>query len=520
MLYADDAGVGSKSAEGLARMMTIIVEVFREFGPTVSERKTLTLVMRVKEKQPPPLPPPPLVIEAAGQRYAQTKEFRYLGGLVNEQGDLTREINHTSKAAWACFKRHKTELFDRPGAPFGLQGPPTQGGGSGSTTLRLRDMVPTPRPLPAAADDTSPVAPAIGLLHLAIRMNILKTAAGLPGKLTGALTGSHDVARMMETRIDDYKNVLQFLEQDSSGAFDYEVKRVDDLLKGLQALHIEHVKGGNILEHASKGINRAASLAEIQNQLRIIDEAAIRQFTAVAAKSAIGGQQMTEGLGVYPAPAGGPGNLDLRFGEGDSTRKGSISRLANKSEGAGDSTSANWQECFDDYAGKKYWRHRVTNKVTYNDPYDKQWRREASKSRMPDNHANWQECFDDYAGKKYWRHRVTNKVTYNDPYDAQWRREASKSRTPANPANWQECFDDYAGKKNWRHRVTNKVTYNDPYDEQWRREASKSRMSASDPDKLRPHYDYDDWEQLADAEGVYWKHRGTGDVRRKPDRWI
>eukprot|EP00752_Nemacystus_decipiens_P009020 g8051.t1 len=87
------------SAEGLARMMTIIVEGFREFGLTVSERKTLTLVMRVKEKQPPPLPPPPLIIEAAGQRYAQTTEFRYLGGLVNEKGDLTREINHRSKAA-------------------------------------------------------------------------------------------------------------------------------------------------------------------------------------------------------------------------------------------------------------------------------------------------------------------------------------------------------------------------------------------------------------------------------------
>eukprot|EP00752_Nemacystus_decipiens_P004772 g4343.t1 len=121
MLYADDAGVVSKSAEGLGLMMTIIVEVFREFGLTVSERKTLTLVMRVKEKQPPPLPPPPLIIEAAGQRYAQTTEFRYLGGLVNEHGDLTREINHRSKAAWACFKRYKTELFDLPGAPFGLK---------------------------------------------------------------------------------------------------------------------------------------------------------------------------------------------------------------------------------------------------------------------------------------------------------------------------------------------------------------------------------------------------------------
>ena len=84
-------------------MMTIIVEVFREFGLKVSERKTETLMMRVKEKQLPLLPSPPLIIKAAGQRYAQTTEFRYLGGLVNEQGDLT----------------------------VSPQGPPTQGGGSG-----------------------------------------------------------------------------------------------------------------------------------------------------------------------------------------------------------------------------------------------------------------------------------------------------------------------------------------------------------------------------------------------------
>ncbi|CAB1109571.1 unnamed protein product [Ectocarpus sp. CCAP 1310/34] len=75
MLYADDAGVVSRSAEGLARMMTIIVEVFGEFGLTVSEKKTATLLMRAKDKPTTtsqPAPPQPLKIEAAGQKYAQT----------------------------------------------------------------------------------------------------------------------------------------------------------------------------------------------------------------------------------------------------------------------------------------------------------------------------------------------------------------------------------------------------------------------------------------------------------------
>ena len=123
MLYVDDAGVVSRSQEGLTRMMTTIVEVFGQFGLTVSEKKTETLLMRAPEKQPKKggPPPPPLVIEAAGQTYAQTAQFRYVGGLVNEDGELTQEINHRSRAAWACIGRFSRELFDRPRAPWRLK---------------------------------------------------------------------------------------------------------------------------------------------------------------------------------------------------------------------------------------------------------------------------------------------------------------------------------------------------------------------------------------------------------------
>ena len=119
MLYADDACVVSRSQEGLTIMMTTIVEVFGEFGLTVSEKKTETLLKRAPEKQPKKggSPPPPLVIEAAGEKYAQTAQFRYLGGLVNEDGELTQEINHRSRAAWAMSQ----ELFDRPRAPWRLK---------------------------------------------------------------------------------------------------------------------------------------------------------------------------------------------------------------------------------------------------------------------------------------------------------------------------------------------------------------------------------------------------------------
>ena len=72
--YADGAGIVSRSPPGLAKMMTVIVEVFGAFGLTVSKKKTETLLMRASEKaqQPGETPKPPLPaleIEAAGQKY-------------------------------------------------------------------------------------------------------------------------------------------------------------------------------------------------------------------------------------------------------------------------------------------------------------------------------------------------------------------------------------------------------------------------------------------------------------------
>ena len=40
MLYADDAGIVSKSAEGLSKRMTVVVVVFKAAGLAVSEKKT------------------------------------------------------------------------------------------------------------------------------------------------------------------------------------------------------------------------------------------------------------------------------------------------------------------------------------------------------------------------------------------------------------------------------------------------------------------------------------------------
>ena len=77
MLQADDASIVSRSPQGLAKMMEVVVEVCRAFALTVSAKKTETMCM------PPPRTPRTMVrIEAAGQIYKQVQSFTYLGGAV------------------------------------------------------------------------------------------------------------------------------------------------------------------------------------------------------------------------------------------------------------------------------------------------------------------------------------------------------------------------------------------------------------------------------------------------------
>ena len=63
IVYADDAGIVSKSAEGLAKMMTVIATVFEAASLTVSEKKTETMLLPTPDHAPCTSP---LVIEAAG----------------------------------------------------------------------------------------------------------------------------------------------------------------------------------------------------------------------------------------------------------------------------------------------------------------------------------------------------------------------------------------------------------------------------------------------------------------------
>ena len=92
MLYADDACLVSRSPQGLAKRMEVIVEVCRAFALFVSAKKTKTMCMS---------PPRTMVqAEATGQTCKQVQSFTYLGGAVTEiQYNMSVEIARRTRAS-------------------------------------------------------------------------------------------------------------------------------------------------------------------------------------------------------------------------------------------------------------------------------------------------------------------------------------------------------------------------------------------------------------------------------------
>ena len=117
-LYADDAGVVPQLPEQLRKMMGVIVVVCAAFGLTVSEAKTEMMCLRAKGM---PESTATFSVEAAGQVYNQTNEFVYLGGNVNQNVDLSIEVDRRVRNAWCSFRKYTLELYDRPSAPLELK---------------------------------------------------------------------------------------------------------------------------------------------------------------------------------------------------------------------------------------------------------------------------------------------------------------------------------------------------------------------------------------------------------------
>ena len=118
MLYADDAGVVSQSPEQLKKMMGMIMVVCAAFGLTVSEAETEIMCLRAKGMLESTAT---FNVEAAGQVYNQTNEFVYLGGNVNQNADLSIEVDRRVRNAWCSFRKYTLKLYDRPSAPLELK---------------------------------------------------------------------------------------------------------------------------------------------------------------------------------------------------------------------------------------------------------------------------------------------------------------------------------------------------------------------------------------------------------------
>ena len=118
MLYADHAGIVSKSAEELGKLMTVIAPVFEAAGLTVSEKKTETMLLRTPNQT---TLAPPLAIEETGQRYKQTAQLLSLGGNIHENADLLLEIDRRTRLTRVCLKRFGPELYNGTTAPLSLK---------------------------------------------------------------------------------------------------------------------------------------------------------------------------------------------------------------------------------------------------------------------------------------------------------------------------------------------------------------------------------------------------------------
>ena len=100
MLYADDAGIVARKSASLAKIMTVIVEKCDAFDLKVSEKKTKTIALR-----PSGEPVQQLMIQAAGQRYAQKEIFKYLRETISEDTDLSAELKSRARSAWDASHR-------------------------------------------------------------------------------------------------------------------------------------------------------------------------------------------------------------------------------------------------------------------------------------------------------------------------------------------------------------------------------------------------------------------------------
>ena len=90
-------------------------------------------------------------IEAAGQVYNQTNEFVYLGGNVNQNADLSIEVDRRVRNAWCSFRKYTPRTVRPTERSPRAQNPDAKSRGTRDNAVGLRDVEPARVPLRHAA---------------------------------------------------------------------------------------------------------------------------------------------------------------------------------------------------------------------------------------------------------------------------------------------------------------------------------------------------------------------------------
>ena len=116
MLYEEDACIVSRSPQGLAKIMEVMIEVCQAFALTVSAEKTDIMCM-----SPPRKPRTMVRVKATRKIYKQVEPFTYLGSAVTKTPDMSVEIAWWTRAYWMRIRRYLCELYDQPKVVLSLK---------------------------------------------------------------------------------------------------------------------------------------------------------------------------------------------------------------------------------------------------------------------------------------------------------------------------------------------------------------------------------------------------------------
>ena len=118
MLYANDAGVVSQPPEQLRKMMGVIVVVRAAFGLNVSEAKTEIMCLCAMGM---PEPTATFSVRGSGPGVQPDEQFCIPPENVNQNADLSIEVDRCVRNAWCSFHQYILKLYDRSSAPLELK---------------------------------------------------------------------------------------------------------------------------------------------------------------------------------------------------------------------------------------------------------------------------------------------------------------------------------------------------------------------------------------------------------------